>query len=81
MAARGELSHQPDLGGVVGACVAWSSAGENVGRANSAAQLAALFWDHSVHRANITASNFTMVGIGVVVDSNGQRWACVLFAG
>jgi uncharacterized protein YkwD len=80
-AAHGAISHQPNLGRVVGACVDWHFAGENVGRASSAAQMASLFWQEPVHRANISDPDYTLVGIGVVVDGNGQRWASVLFAG
>jgi hypothetical protein len=79
MASRGELSHDPDLGGTVARVEPrWRAAGENVGVGPSVSGLHNAFMASSGHRANILKPAYNRVGIGVV-HSGGRIWVTVRF--
>jgi uncharacterized protein YkwD len=75
MAERGSLSHS-NIGSLV---PPWSSVGENVGRGGSVSGIFAALAGSSSHLANMLG-NFTHVGVGVWVDSNGTIWTVHVFA-
>jgi uncharacterized protein YkwD len=80
--ARSGLQHNPNLSrdlqraGVTG----WSTAGENVGDGGSVDQVHGLFMGSGTHRNNILSSQFTEVGVGVVVV-DGHVWVTTDFIG
>jgi Cysteine-rich secretory protein family len=67
MAATGTLSHNPRLTTQV---TNWRWVGENVGYAPDWKTVMAAFMASPAHRANILDSDFTEIGIGVVVKGS-----------
>ena len=74
------LLHQADLGGIVGNCLDWRSAGENVGYAALASDVADAFFASTLHRRNILDPSFTQIGVGVAY-ADGRIFVTVLFGG
>jgi hypothetical protein len=62
MADRGELSHNPNLGGEVSG---WDRVGENVGRGPDASAIHRSLMGSASHRDNILAPDYREVGVGV----------------
>lgn len=71
MARRQRLYHNPSLTTDVHN---WQAVGENVGEGPTVADIHQAFMNSSPHRSNILDHDFTEVGIGVSVDSNGTIW-------
>lgn len=86
MAAADGLSHNPDASAAYDA--EWTRFAENVGQAlvpgaDPAAVIERLhdaFMQSSGHRANVLASDYTVIGTGVVVAEDGRVWVTVNFA-
>ena len=76
MAASGQPYHNPNLGGEV---QNWLTVGENVGMGYDVNGLHELFMASATHRANILATDYTEVGVGVVTTADGRMWVVVLF--
>jgi uncharacterized protein YkwD len=76
MADSGDLHHDPNLSSTLGD---WRKFGDNVGNGASVSSVHARFMGSSQHRRNILDPDFTQVGIGVVVDGNGQIWVTQVF--
>ena len=85
MAARGDLRHNPDVGGQLP--VDWRRWGENVGWASNGSgrsvravtrRLHRSFMESDGHRANILG-DFNQVGVGVALDDEGTMWATMVF--
>lgn len=75
------LLHQVGLGGLVGSCIDWRSAGENVGYSSlGAADVASGFFDSPPHRANILDPDFTEIGVGIAY-ADGRAFVTVMFGG
>ena len=72
----GRLFHNPDLSSVVDS--GWMKLGENVGYGSTVTGLHAAFMNSTGHRANILDSNYTHVGLGVVVDGD-KIWVAQVF--
>lgn len=79
MARDGELSHSADLAAVLGGRD-WSMGGENVGVADSLADLHAAFMGSEPHRKNVLRAAYDHTAIGVV-KSDGSFWVTVIFYG
>jgi hypothetical protein len=75
MASSNNLHHNPNLGGEVSG---WQKVGENVGRGPSAGAIHQGFMNSASHRANILDSDWTQVGVGVVIR-DGQVWVTEVF--
>ena len=71
MASRQELYHNPNLTTQV---QNWQAVGENVGEGPTVDDIHQAFMHSPEHRANILDHDFTQVGVGVSVDSNGTIW-------
>jgi len=71
MAQRQTLYHNPDLTTQV---QNWQAVGENVGEGPTVSDIHDAFMHSPEHRANILDHDFTQVGVGVTVDSNGIVW-------
>ena len=71
MASKQLLYHNPDLTTQV---QNWQAVGENVGEGPSVSDVHTAFMNSPEHRANILDHDFTQVGVGVTVDSNGIVW-------
>lgn len=80
--ARHAMQHNPDLAGDLqrAGVTSWHACGENVGNADSVDRVHALFMGSGSHRSNILSTQFTEVGIGVVVVG-GHYWVTVDFIG
>lgn len=76
MAAAGELSHNPNLGGEVSG---WQVVSENVGYGPSWSDIQAAFMSSPDHKANLLDSEVTQLGVGTVVDDNGRMWVSQVF--
>jgi uncharacterized protein YkwD len=76
MADQQNLHHNPNLGGAVSN---WRKVGENVGKGPSVSKIHAAFMASSGHKANILDSDWTQVGVGVVVDGDGRIWVTEVF--
>ena len=76
MADTGNLHHNPNLGSAVSG---WQKVGENVGRGPSVATIHGALMNSAGHRRNILDSDWTQLGVGVVVDSGGQIWVTQVF--
>ena len=57
----------------------WSGAAENVGRGGSPSGIFGMLKGSPGHRANMLG-DYTHVGIGVWMDSNGTIWTAHVFA-
>lgn len=62
MADRGQMSHNPNLGGEV---CCWRKVGENVGTGSETGTIHRMMMDSSSHRTNILDPGFAEVGVGV----------------
>ena len=71
MASRQQLYHNPNLTTDV---QNWQAVGENVGEGPTVDDIHTAFMNSPEHRANILDHDFTQVGVGVSVDSNGTIW-------
>lgn len=80
MAPKGSLSHRTDLRAQVEQRVTteWMRIGENVGWGPSAEWLHQAFYDSPPHRANMLGA-YNRVGIGALVESDGDVWVTVNF--
>lgn len=76
MAAAGQLSHNPNLGGEVSG---WQIVSENVGYGPSWSDIQAAFMNSSEHRANLLDGEVTQLGVGTAVDGNGRMWVSEVF--
>lgn len=74
MAAQGALSHS-ELGRLL---PPWSSVGENVAVGGSVSSIFGGLTASSGHNANMLG-DFTHIGVGVWVDSNGTLWTTHVF--
>lgn len=77
MAAAGAVSHSVLTDG---AGSDWRVLGENVGWANSIAEMHALFMASPAHKANIVNSRYTRIGTGVA-QVGGRYFVVQVFAG
>ena len=75
MGSSSNLHHNPNLGASVGG---WQKLGENVGRGPSVGSIHRALMGSPTHRANILASDWTQIGVGVVVV-NDQVWVTQMF--
>lgn len=71
MAAKQSLYHNPNLTSQV---QNWQAVGENVGEGPTEPDIQSAFMHSPEHRANILDHDFTQVGVGVTIDSNGTIW-------
>lgn len=62
MADRGQMSHNPNLGGEV---CCWRKVGENVGKGSETGTIHRMMMESSSHRTNILDAGFTEIGVGV----------------
>lgn len=74
MAESGKLQHS-DLGSLV---PPWQAAGENLGTGSSVAGIFDALASSGSHRSTMLG-NYSHVGVGVWVDSNGTLWTAHLF--
>jgi hypothetical protein len=77
MAAANQLSHNPNLAKEVSAD--WEKLAENVGFGPSVDSIHQAFMNSAGHRANILDGALTHIGVGVVVDGDGQIWVTEVF--
>jgi hypothetical protein len=75
MARDSHLHHNPNLATDVSG---WSRVGENVGRGGSVASLHTALMNSEGHRRNMLDTNFSEVGVGVVV-SGSTVWVTQVF--
>jgi hypothetical protein len=75
MAAQGTISHNPSLGSLVDG---WTSLAENVGVGSSLDQVQQALVSSPQHYANMTGSNYTSAGAGVVA-AGGQVFVVQVF--
>ena len=75
MADKGQLFHNPNL---ASEAHNWQKLGENVGYGPDAQTIHNAFMNSPPHRANILDSDFTQIGVGVVVK-NGVVWVSEVF--
>jgi peptidoglycan hydrolase-like protein with peptidoglycan-binding domain len=75
MASSGTLYHNPNLTAEV---TNWRWVGENVGYGPDEATVHAAFMASPAHRDNILSTDYTELGIGVVV-SGGRVWVAEVF--
>ncbi len=76
MADASNLHHNPNLGSAVSG---WQKVGENVGRGPTVSAIHSALMDSSGHRRNILDSEWTQIGVGVVLDGGGQVWVTQVF--
>jgi uncharacterized protein YkwD len=79
MADAGRIFHTPSLGSRL-TFLTWRTAGENVGAGTSMRSLYDAFMRSSPHRANILASSYRRIGIGVY-RADGFLWVTMVFVG
>jgi hypothetical protein len=77
MSASQQLSHNPNLSREV--TQDWEKLAENVGFGGDVSTIHDAFMNSAPHRANILDPALTHVGVGVVVDGNGQLWVTEVF--
>lgn len=75
MGDTSNLHHNPNLSSSVGG---WQKLGENVGRGPSVDAIHRALMGSPSHRANILGSDWTQIGVGVVVV-DGQIWVTQMF--
>jgi hypothetical protein len=75
MASTGNLAHNPSLTSQV---THWRWVGENVGYGPSWSAVETAFMNSPHHRSNIVDSDYSQIGIGVVVR-NGRVWITQVF--
>jgi len=71
MARQQSLYHNPNLTTQV---QNWRAVGENVGEGPTVDDIHTAFMNSPEHRDNILDHDFTQIGVGVSVDSNGIVW-------
>ena len=71
MASQQSLYHNPGLTTQV---PNWQAVGENVGEGPTVDDIHTAFMNSPEHRDNILDHDFTQIGVGVSVDSNGIVW-------
>jgi hypothetical protein len=71
MARQQSLYHNPNLTTQV---QNWQAVGENVGEGPTVDDIHQAFMNSPEHRDNILDHDFTQIGVGVSVDSNGIVW-------
>ena len=71
MARQQSLYHNPNLTTQI---PNWQAVGENVGEGPTVDDIATAFMNSPEHRDNILDHDFTQIGVGVSVDSNGIVW-------
>lgn len=76
MAGAGELYHNPNLGGDV---ANWQTVGENVGRGASVGELHGAFMASPSHRDNVLDDDWSQIGVGVAVASDGRVYVTEVF--
>lgn len=76
MAQTGNLVHDANISASVSG---WTKLGENVGTGASVGVIHGAFMNSPQHRTNILDPSFTHIGVGVVVDLNGQIWVTQRF--
>lgn len=76
LAETGQPAHDPNIGASVGG---WTRIGENVGTGANVGMVWGAFMGSAQHRTNILDPAFTHVGVGLVVDLNGQIWVVQRF--
>lgn len=76
MSQTGNLAHDANIAGTVSG---WTKLGENVGTGASVDLIHGALMASPQHRANILDPAFTHIGVGVVVDINGQLWVTQRF--
>lgn len=77
MADADEISHNPDLAGLVKAD--WRKLGENVGVGMTVASLHDAFVNSPAHYRNLVDPEFTAIGVGVVVGRGGALFTAHQF--
>lgn len=77
MAAAGDISHNPDFSKWVTAD--WAKLGENVGMGPDVRSLHDAFVASPTHYRNLVDGDFTLVGVGVVVASDGTLFTAHQF--
>jgi uncharacterized protein YkwD len=75
MAASNTLKHNPNLTSQI---TNWRYAGENVGVGGDVTSLHQAFMDSAPHKANILDSDYTQIGVGVVMGG-GRMWVVEVF--
>lgn len=75
MGTANNLHHNPNLASSVGG---WQKLGENVGRGPSVDAIHRALMNSPSHRANILGSDWTQIGVGVVVV-DGTIWVTQMF--
>ena len=75
MARQSNLHHNPDLAAHVSG---WSRLGENVGRGGSVSSLHTALMNSEGHRRNILDTDFSEIGVGVVMDGS-TIWVTQVF--
>ena len=62
--------------------ISYRAAGENIAKGQKSAQSVMNGWmNSSGHRANILKSNYTQLGVGYALDSNGNTYWVQMFIG
>jgi uncharacterized protein YkwD len=77
LAARGVLEHS-DLHQID---IAWTTAGENIGRGNSIQYVTDLFLSSPTHRANMLNPTFLYQSVGIARANDGTIYVVHLFTG
>lgn len=94
MSADDDMEHQLPGEPAIGARITqdgvqWTWCGENIGYTTNTSADGAMWLHQSMmaeqppddpHRQNILSANFTMVGIGIVIDANHRLWLTEDFA-
>ena len=80
LAVIGELRHNPSSAAQSGACVPWTSVGENVGFDGTVEAVDSAWMASVVHQANILNVDFSQIGVGVV-HHDDFIWVVVNFVG
>jgi uncharacterized protein YkwD len=79
MAEDEDMRHNPNLGDQMpDHYYAW---GENVAYGFDPSAINQGWWESEGHRENMLSGNYTAIGVGFVVDEDGDYWAVQVFAG
>lgn len=79
MAETGSLHHSRDLPDRVPG--PWRVLGENIGVAATLDDVFQAFMESEEHRAHVERSDYSDVGVGVVLDDFGAYWVTLIFRG
>jgi uncharacterized protein YkwD len=77
MANSGRLVHSGSLS--AGVALPWAKLGENIGMGSNTDLVWGAFLSSPVHFGNIVNPSYTHIGLGVVVDANGNQWTTQRF--